>query len=373
MIRISLATAAFLTVAGVLAAQQPNTPNGSMVINNQDGPVYPTQPVPMPRGVSSSVTILGAASQPFIVGGSAGLRPSGASFPYGLLDLDLVSYGTVFNGLTNALFFTDGTGTWTALLPIASNTPLNQTRAFQGIVSHPGFPQGAILTAASRVVIAPGVTTQNISLGDDSTFNFSLASYGFTLPYFTQTYSSVFVNSNGSLSFGAGNTDYTATASEFLGGTPQIAGFWTDLNPSAGGTVVMNVDQTTAVPFIRCDFNNVSEFAVGTPHSFSMSVYSIVGDVIIAESGFNPQALIDTVVGISPGTNQSTHAAKDLSSLTIANYPLGGLLGGTNENFHEYFPIPPNQPIWDLAGRTLQCSANGAGTASAAYRVLVYP
>lgn len=85
----------------------------------------------------------------------------------------------------------------------------------------------------------------SITLADDATYGIDL---GFSFPYFGKTYTKVYVNSDGNLTFGAGDG---ATANRdlnrFLTGAPRIAVLYTDLDPSAGGAgVSMSGDGTSA-------------------------------------------------------------------------------------------------------------------------------
>ena len=85
-----------------------------------------------------------------------------------------------------------------------------------------------------------------ITLGDDDFTSVSLAPFGFTLPFYTQTYSSVWVNANGSLTFNNGSGSFQSNSSEMIQNEPRIAGFWSDLNPSLGGTIQFVIDQRSS-------------------------------------------------------------------------------------------------------------------------------
>ena len=52
-----------------------------------------------------------------------------------------------------------------------------------------------------------------MNLGDDSSQEVAL---GFTFPFQGQNYTSVFVNSNGNLTFGSGDTDFSESVSDLL-------------------------------------------------------------------------------------------------------------------------------------------------------------
>ena len=99
-------------------------------------------------------------------------------------------------------------------------------------------PPGNVFTP---VVALAGVTTPDIDIifnrllpgpipaGDDTSIELFL---DFSFELCGQRYESVFINSNGSLSFGDGSIDFSETIAEMLTGPPRIAGLWDDLDAS---------------------------------------------------------------------------------------------------------------------------------------------
>ena len=71
-----------------------------------------------------------------------------------------------------------------------------------------------------------------------------------------QSFDSVWVNGNGSLTFGTPSADFSETRLEFLDGPPRAAGLWDDLNPAAGG--VISFDETSHT--FTVSWTNVPEF-----------------------------------------------------------------------------------------------------------------
>jgi hypothetical protein len=93
---------------------------------------------------------------------------------------------------------------------------------------------GPITVAESLFVTDLG---HNTNLGDDAAV---LVNLPFPFPFYGQTYTQVYLNTNGNLTFGKGSTDWTESGTELITGAreigesgvgPTIAVFWDDLLP----------------------------------------------------------------------------------------------------------------------------------------------
>ncbi|HSR53493.1 MAG TPA: hypothetical protein VLV83_21930 [Acidobacteriota bacterium] len=142
-----------------------------------------------------------------------------------------------------------------------------------------------------------------LSLGDD---DFVEVDLGFSFPFQGSSYDSVWVNSNGSLTFGAGDPDFSPSVSEFLNEQPRIAPLWVDLSPNQGGLIITQrtAGSTTiafqGVPqFNQADNNN---FAVTLSDDGNISVE--YGEV---DASFG-------LAGISQGGGAADPGETDLSA-----------------------------------------------------------
>jgi len=106
-----------------------------------------------------------------------------------------------------------------------------------------------------------------IALGDDDTLEVPLGPFAFRFQGAQRT--SMFVNSNGSVSFGAGDPSLDATPAALLAGPPRISPLWTDLDPTGllGNPGLVLVDTTSSSAAVH--FVSVSEFFSSSPNYFS--------------------------------------------------------------------------------------------------------
>ena len=132
-------------------------------------------------------------------------------------------------------------------------------------------------------------------LGDDDT---KAATLPFAFPYFGSTYQQIYVNSDGNLTFTAGDA---SSADRSLGrltaGVPRIAPLFTDLDPSSSpkGVIVTSEPDRFVVSWVKVPV--YSSFGAGTPQTFQARLYA---DGRIEFTWANV-TIVDAVVGIAPG------------------------------------------------------------------------
>ena len=146
--------------------------------------------------------------------------------------------------------------------PLESNDGTTDApNVFTPVVAVAGIPVGGI------DIIFNGLQPGPIPAGDDTTTEIFPP---FPIKLCGQSFDSVFVNSNGNLTFGAGSTDFTETIAEHLTGPTRIAGVWDDLNPGARPGSV-SYSQTSSSITIR--FDKVPEFPATGENTFSFTLY----------------------------------------------------------------------------------------------------
>jgi len=138
-----------------------------------------------------------------------------------------------------------------------------------------------------------------------------------------QAYSSVFVNSNGSLSFGAGDTAFLGTVPAFLAGPPRISPLWTDLDPTGflGNPGLVLVDANSRPAAVH--FVSVSQFFSSNPNYFTAEL----GDQGKIALKWGPTARGAGLVGATQGLGAADPGPTDLSRRGLRP------TGTTYENF----------------------------------------
>ncbi|HLN03853.1 MAG TPA: hypothetical protein VK335_31490 [Bryobacteraceae bacterium] len=153
---------------------------------------------------------------------------------------------------------------------------------------------GFQVTAASYDDAAAAAGTL-LPLADDDTRQVSIA---FPFPFFGNTYKTVFVNSDGNLTFTEGDNGATERSlGRLAGGAPRIAPLFEDLDPSQSkqGVFVTSEPGRLVVSWVQVP--EYSVFGTGGVETFQVRLYPD-GRIQFAYAGINT---FGTVVGIGPG------------------------------------------------------------------------
>jgi len=233
---------------------------------------------------------------------------------------DIDSVIGVFDATTGQLLVTDddgGNGLLSRLL-LQANTDLKLAVAVSS------FPDltfiGAGETRGRYTLYVNTYRGTPIALGDDDTVQVPLSR---PFNFQGRPQNSVFVNSNGSISFGAGDTDFDATVPNFLAGPARISPLWTDLDPTGflGNQGLVLVDTNSRPAAVH--FVSVSEFFSSDPNYFTAEL----GDQGRVAMKWGPTARSTALVGVTPGAGAADPGPTDLSRRGLrAN-------GTTYENF----------------------------------------
>ena len=170
----------------------------------------------------------------------------------------------------------------------SSNGVTDNPSAFTAVITAPGGTVSGINIIFNR--LAPGP----IPAGDDTTHEIFPS---FPLRMCGQTFNSFFVNSNGSLTFGAGDVDFSDSIGEHLTGPIRIAGLWDDLNAAAGGTVSWSENAHS----VTVTFSNVPEFVNTGSNSFTFTLFKPVLGASLFNVQYGGMTALDGVAGYSCG------------------------------------------------------------------------
>ena len=130
----------------------------------------------------------------------------------------------------------------------------------------------------------------SLSLGDDDSQSVALP---FSFEFYGTSYDSVYVGSNGYLTFGASDTSYSESVSEHFA-IPRIAPLFDDLNPTVSGTI----STRTVGNSVAITWDGVAEYGTTNRNDFQV-VLEASGDFSIT---WLEIAVTDAVVGLSSGT-----------------------------------------------------------------------
>ncbi len=151
----------------------------------------------------------------------------------------------------------------------------------------------------------------SVSLGDD---DFQSVSLPFAFDLYGSSYGSVFIGSNGYLTFASGDDTYTETTSDHFN-QPRISMLFDDLDPSAGGSISYRSEADRFV----VTYSNLPEYDTSNSNTFQVALASD-GEITLAYLGIESA---DSIVGLSDGLGiPDDFIASDLSSSASGCLPL---------------------------------------------------
>ncbi len=177
--------------------------------------------------------------------------------------------------------------------------------------------QGAPLDGGRYVLDIAVIDGTLLLLGDDDSAN---VPFGFNFPFNGSVYTDVFVNSNGNLTFGSGNTDFSESVGELLSGQPRIAPLWEDLSPNQGGFVFFKEQAGS----LKVTFQDVPRFFANDSNNMTVTLYD-TGEVDIEYGNVDATG---GIAGVTEGGGAADPGETDMSA--AGSLPASGT---TYENF----------------------------------------
>ena len=237
-----------------------------------------------------------------------------------LLNVALVTDGVGFsaNPLLDPLALTDINGDYdyTGTVSPGLAALADPSVAVQAILQDPtAAPFFFDNTEAGDMNFFSGPAVTSYTLPDDGSVTHNL---GIQIDFGGTLYSSVILNSNGFITFGAGSGDFTETMPEFFGGWgfPNNAGValaYSDLNQGGTGSgATYDVLEDPSTGLVECQYNNQNWFGGSVPAGSFKAIFNDIGTVaaggVIADlTGLipNPANGNDFIIGVTDGDDSS--------------------------------------------------------------------
>lgn len=206
-------------------------------------------------------------------------------------------------------------------------------------VSH---ARAAVFTNGSENVLAAS--------GDD--FTIGPREIGFSFPFFGAVHTQVHVNSNGNLSFGAGDTTFANFAFPHAG-LPVIAAFFDDLTYNPGSIL-----ENTSVPnSYVVTWNGAAHYNAGGSFTFQVILLGAgngfggpAGGIIFNYGDISPGS--SPTIGLSAGDGWSQVSLGGLlgtaASGTMSGDQASALLPGTSYTFGPTYVVTPEPSTYAL-------------------------
>lgn len=149
----------------------------------------------------------------------------------------------------------------------ASSLPITYSAQYFTIdVTMPSFLR---LSQAIEVNVSDTTPAEPGPTGDDSSVLVPLETLcAGPFAFYGTQYSNAYVQSNGRITFGADDTDFTASIRDAIDG-PAFLGYWTDLAPNLAGTITY---RTNATDGLIVEYAGVRYFSASSPNDFRLVI-----------------------------------------------------------------------------------------------------
>jgi len=165
-----------------------------------------------------------------------------------------------------------------------------------------GSPDGyaACSESISGLPVSPAGSSQ-VNLGDDDFESVNIGG-GQSVSLYGVSYTTIYIGSNGYITFGEGDSDYTESLSEHFE-LPRVSGLYDDLDPGQGGLVgVLQTAQSMVITWYQ-----VPQYGASDQNTFQIELY-FDGRVRISWVGL---ASSDGIAGLSAGLGQQPDFIED--------------------------------------------------------------
>lgn len=189
----------------------------------------------------------------------------------------------------------------------------------------PGMDQFGVAFAAG--VLDP-VIGGSLGLGDDDTTEVTFPA-GF--PFLGTTHTSIWVNSDGNITLGTGDSASSARdAARHIGGPPRVSPLFVDLDVTSGGSITADVRADRVV----VTWTSVPRFGLADANTFQVVLHDNGG---IEFAYGNIQASV-AVVGVAEGNGEGPFNEIDLTANLPGTFQAGAI-------FEEFVPAIPIQQM----------------------------
>ena len=185
-----------------------------------------------------------------------------------------------------------------------------------GLGGTAGYGENTFSTSAYTRGTGTGADDAYIKVDISSVFGAS------GMKFYGASYTSLYISSNGIITFGSGLTSYTPTALTSLG-KPSISPFWTDIDINKGGEIYWDLDPASGK--VTVTWSNVAAYTGTGRDSFQVELSNLGSgntgiQFLYGAVGFANGNTGNATVGISNGSTSQTLLNGSGNGTTLLTY-----------------------------------------------------